>query len=100
MEANAQLDDLNQLEKTFTTNLYQGNRVLIEYLDARLDFSPEYQERIKIADILANLDQGRVVLQGSFHAQAMRISRLLVQKGAWKVQTHEGARWNGLRWKQ
>lgn len=59
---------------------------------ARFEFAPEYQDRIAMSDILGTLNK-------SGRADEMRVANALKAHGATKERTHEGARWNGLRWK-
>ena len=64
------------------------NRIL-----AAFEFAPEYQERIAMSDILGTL-------QKSGKADEMRVADALKAHGATKERTRDGARWNGLRWRQ
>lgn len=59
---------------------------------ARFEFASEYQEHISPSDILS-------AIQKSGRADEMRIADALKALGATKEHTHDGTRWNGLRWR-
>lgn len=56
------------------------------------EFSPEYQQRIAMSDILSSLNK-------SGRADEMKVASALKAYGATKEQTRDGSRWNGLRWR-
>jgi hypothetical protein len=62
------------------------------HLLACFEFSPEYQQRIAMSDILSSLNK-------SGRADEMKIANALKAHGATKERTNAGARWNGLRWR-
>lgn len=60
---------------------------------ALFEFSPVYQQRIPMSDILGSLNK-------SGRADEMRVASALKAHGATKEQTRNGSRWNGLRWRK
>lgn len=75
---------------------YEAETVLTDWLDKYFFFDPSYNEPYSLADIISamGIDGGRI--GGSERAQAMELSRVLIQKKARKEHTREGNRWYGL----
>lgn len=64
-----------------------ANRIL-----AQFEFSPEYQQGISMADVLAALGE-------TSRDAAMQIGAALRFYGASNAHMQHGNRWNGLRWR-
>lgn len=75
---------------------YEVETVLDDWINKYFEFSPEYDDRYSLADIITAMQIDGMRLTGSERSQAMELSRVLIQKGAKKIHSDQGNRWVGL----
>lgn len=76
---------------------YEVETVLTDWIQRYFIFDPQSETApLSLADIIRAMDVDGYRLSGSEKAQAMELSRVLIQLGARKEHTRDGNRWFGL----
>lgn len=87
-------------EATMQTKInasYQVETVLTDWLERAFVFDPQFDDQYSLAEIISALELDGVKLSGSEKSQTMELARVLVQKGARKIETRIGKRWVNLQ---